>query len=53
MLLTLLSTTYFIIGAIIEERRLLGEFGDEYLRYQRKVPFMIPVLRLFRAPPDA
>jgi methanethiol S-methyltransferase len=41
-LLTIFSTTYFIVGGMIEERRLLMEFGDEYTRYRQQVPFMIP-----------
>jgi protein-S-isoprenylcysteine O-methyltransferase Ste14 len=44
-LLTLFSVAYFIIGGLIEERRLLQEFGDEYLRYRKSVPFMIPSLK--------
>jgi protein-S-isoprenylcysteine O-methyltransferase Ste14 len=40
--LTLMSAVYFLIGALLEERRLLLEFGNEYRAYQRAVPFMIP-----------
>lgn len=42
LLLTLLSTIYFIVGAVVEERRMVAKFGDEYLRYQKTVPFLIP-----------
>lgn len=42
VLLTLLSAVYFPVGALLEERRLLQEFGDEYRAYQLTVPFMIP-----------
>jgi len=45
LLLTVFSVTYFIIGGMIEERRLLQEFGDEYRRYRQRVPFMIPSAR--------
>ena len=41
-LLTIFSVAYFIVGAMIEERRLLKEFGDEYRGYRQRVPFMIP-----------
>ena len=42
LMLTLFSLVYFIIGGLIEERRLLKTFGDEYRMYQQRVPFMIP-----------
>ena len=35
-------TVYVIIGTILEERKLVLEFGDAYLRYQREVPMLIP-----------
>lgn len=43
--LTILSTAYFVIGAWLEEKRLLKELGDEYLRYRSNVPMFIPSLR--------
>lgn len=46
LLLTLFSLFYFIIGGMIEEGRLLKEFGDDYRRYRQRVPFLIPVLRI-------
>lgn len=42
LLLTILSAVYFLVGALLEERRLLQEFGDEYRVYQLSVPFIIP-----------
>ena len=39
----LLITCYLLIGALIEERRLLSVFGDEYRRYQEEVSMFIPV----------
>lgn len=42
LILSLFSFAYFIIGALVEERRLLAEFGNEYQRYRQKVPFLIP-----------
>lgn len=36
---------YFIFGAAIEEKRLLHKFGDEYVRYMKKVPRLIPSLK--------
>ena len=41
----LVLTAYFIIGSILEERRLLARFGDAYREYQQRVPMLIPRLR--------
>ncbi len=38
-----LISIYFIIGAYIEERRLLEVFGEEYRNYQKQVSMFIPV----------
>lgn len=38
-----LISIYFIIGAFIEERRLLALFGEEYREYQKQVSMFIPV----------
>jgi methanethiol S-methyltransferase len=35
-------TIYIIIGTILEERKLVLEFGEAYVRYQREVPMLIP-----------
>lgn len=35
-------TTYLVIGTVLEERKLVTVFGDEYRRYQKKVPMFIP-----------
>lgn len=42
LLLTILGTAYFVIGGLIEEKRLLAEHGEAYRRYQQLVPFLIP-----------
>ena len=44
LILTLFSFAYFIIGALIEERRLLRDFGNEYKLYRQRVPFLVPAL---------
>lgn len=33
---------YFIIGALVEERKLVQTHGESYLDYQRQVPMLIP-----------
>jgi methanethiol S-methyltransferase len=43
---TLLSnvviSVYFVIGAFLEERKLLPEFGDKYREYQKNVSMLLP-----------
>lgn len=42
-------TTYVIVGAYFEERKLEREFGEAYRVYKRKTPMLIPFMpRLFR-----
>ncbi len=38
-----LVSIYFLIGAFVEERRLLAVFGEEYVKYQQQVSMFIPV----------
>lgn len=45
LLLSLFSLIYFIVGGLIEERRLLKIFGEAYRIYQKRVPFMIPACK--------
>jgi methanethiol S-methyltransferase len=35
-------TVYVLIGTILEEKKLVLEFGDAYIKYQREVPMLIP-----------
>jgi protein-S-isoprenylcysteine O-methyltransferase Ste14 len=44
-----LLSAYLFVGAKMEERRLVREFGDEYEEYRRRTPMMIPWLMLGRA----
>lgn len=41
-------TIYIIIGTILEERKLVLEFGDTYVNYQKEVPMLIPLLKTKR-----
>ena len=43
LVMNMILTTYLIIGAILEERKLVRQFGDEYRAYQMRVPMLIPV----------
>jgi methanethiol S-methyltransferase len=38
-------TVYVIIGTKLEEKKLVLEFGQEYVKYQHEVPMLIPFLR--------
>lgn len=39
------STLYFILGSLLEERRLIAAYGHTYLEYRQRVPWLIPFLR--------
>lgn len=44
MLLTAITATlYFVIGTVLEERKLLVYYGDVYRQYQLRVPALIPL----------
>ena len=38
----LFATVYFIIGSMHEETRLVAEFGQAYVDYQKQVPRLVP-----------
>jgi protein-S-isoprenylcysteine O-methyltransferase Ste14 len=42
LLFNVLWTAWIVIGARLEERDLVGEFGDAYRDYQRRVPMLVP-----------
>jgi len=42
LLFNVLWTAWMVVGAILEERDLLADFGEVYRDYQRKVPMLIP-----------
>ena len=35
-------TAYVIIGTMLEERKLVLEYGDSYVQYQKEVPMLFP-----------
>ena len=41
-------SAYMIVGAFIEERRLVVELGDEYRDYRRRTPMFVPGMNLLR-----
>ena len=38
-------TIYIIIGTLLEEKKLVLEFGDTYVKYQNEVPMLIPFIK--------
>ena len=42
IVVNLILTFYLIVGTLLEERKLLREFGEEYRTYQKKVSMLIP-----------
>jgi protein-S-isoprenylcysteine O-methyltransferase Ste14 len=42
IIVNIVLTIYIIIGTILEERKLVLEFGDTYVKYQQEVPMLIP-----------
>jgi protein-S-isoprenylcysteine O-methyltransferase Ste14 len=38
----IILTLYLIIGTLLEERKLVKELGEPYLRYQKQVPMLVP-----------
>jgi methanethiol S-methyltransferase len=45
LVVTALLTIYVIIGTFLEEKKLVLEFGDSYVRYKQEVPMLIPFTR--------
>jgi protein-S-isoprenylcysteine O-methyltransferase Ste14 len=45
LVINTLLTLYVLIGTWLEERKLVLEFGEAYLRYQREVPMLIPFVK--------
>jgi len=38
----IILTAYIIIGTFLEEKKLIQEIGEPYLKYRRRVPMLIP-----------
>jgi protein-S-isoprenylcysteine O-methyltransferase Ste14 len=46
IVVNIVLTIYVIIGTFLEERKLILEFGDTYLKYKQDVPMLIPFVKL-------
>ena len=42
------STVYFVLGLVLEERKLSAAYGEPYHDYQRRTPAIIPFSKGFR-----
>jgi protein-S-isoprenylcysteine O-methyltransferase Ste14 len=42
LLINIVISAYFVVGTILEERKLLLEFGEKYREYQKNVSMFIP-----------
>ena len=40
-------TVYILVGTLLEERKLVHEFGDAYRSYQRRVSMLVPIKWLY------
>ncbi len=49
LIVTVLADAYFVLGAFLEDRRLVERFGARYVRYMQSVPGLIPRPRLRQA----
>ena len=45
ILTNLVVSGYFVVGAILEERKLKVQFGEQYVAYQKRVPMFFPIRR--------
>lgn len=43
ILTNLVVTAYFVVGAVVEERKLVLQFGEQYTAYQQRVSMWLPV----------
>lgn len=46
LIVNVVFTIYLIVGTLLEERKLVCEYGEEYRHYQRQVSMLVPVKNL-------
>jgi len=45
IVVNIVLTVYIIIGTILEEKKLVLEYGETYIQYQKEVPMLIPFIK--------
>ncbi len=53
LIAVIVLTVYLVVGTVLEERKLVVEYGDSYRRYQAKVSMLIPfkwIIKAFHRP---
>ena len=50
LVFAVVTTVYILVAIRLEERDLVGAFGDEYARYRERTPMLVPRLSVERAP---
>ena len=56
LIFKVIGILYLLIGAVLEEKKLVAEYGDMYRHYQRRVPMFFPLpwgKRTDHTPPSA
>lgn len=46
LIINVIVSLYLVIGTMLEERKLIAEFGDTYEEYRRRVPMFFPWRRI-------
>ena len=46
IVVNIVLTIYIIIGTMLEEKKLVLEFSDTYVKYQQEVPMLIPFIKM-------
>jgi methanethiol S-methyltransferase len=50
ILVNVVLTIYIVVGTRLEENKLVREFGEAYVRYQKEVPMLVPFIRFGSKP---